>query len=289
MKAFVILALGLLALGQISSAAKIQWFCPPHSENLTEAGLFMGPDFVFELGVFKAGFSPTIENRTEWAANWVPAQRAPYHSVNRWYSSVFDVVDNSGDFARNTPAWVWGFSGGPESGEWLLFRKQSWKWPSADSINPISHSWKASEADVVLMGSVGQLTLLRSEKVQNALPPTTNWAQWRRQYLGNRASESGSDLNQNDIPDLFEYASGKDQAGRLKLVATGNGFELRIPRRLDRPATFNVEVSYDLNEWFSGGDLVSLLRSDFSELVFQDLVSDESTAQLFWRYSVEPE
>jgi hypothetical protein len=91
MKLLISFALGLLALSQFASAARINWYCPFNSANLTAAGQFMGDDFVFELGVFKADFIPTTENRSDWAANWLPAQRATYHSVNSWYTSVYHV------------------------------------------------------------------------------------------------------------------------------------------------------------------------------------------------------
>jgi hypothetical protein len=289
MKLLLSFALGLLALSHFSSAAKINWYCPPHSVNLTEGGQVMGAEFVFELGVFKGGFIPTSENRSDWAVNWVPAQRVPYHSVNRWYTSSYYVTENTPDFAINTPAWVWGFSGGPESGEWLLLGSQSWKWPQASASSPLSLTWKASDADTVLIGSVGGSSLLRSAKVRGVVPPTTTWAQWQAQHLGQSNGNPIEDLNGNSIPDIFEFASGLEKAGQLKIVSTANGFELRIPRRVDRPAAFNIEVSYDLKDWYSGSELIRLLRSDNSELVFEDLASDENTLQMFWRYSVVPE
>ena len=76
----------------------------------------MGPDFRFELGVFRDGFTPTAENLSEWAENWLPAQRALYNAENQGFTTRLHVESNDTGCSIGKQAWIWGFAGGPGRG-----------------------------------------------------------------------------------------------------------------------------------------------------------------------------
>lgn len=259
-------------------ATMIQWFVDPRSENFTEEGADLDQSFRFELGVFANGFVPTEENIDQWSENWVAAQRATYHEGNRWFTSVYHVTENTAPFTVNTPAYVWGFSGGPDEGEWVLFRGASWRWPRA-SFNPNPRVWNAREATEVIMGSVGvHGEVIRTARVRGKVPPITTWLQWLEE--NNQSAEAAS---------VMEYATGSPYAA-LGMVRNENGdFELIVPRRADRPANFQIEVTEDLAnpDWRPAGELTELVRQDHTRLVFgKGPLKDLEPGQLFFRFKV---
>jgi len=106
-------------------------------ERLTNA-------FVFELGAFSAGFTPTEHNVSEWVDHWNVFDRATYNeNLGYFASSVTMTADG-----RSGSPWLTPGSGSFEGleafifirngdlpvpmTEWLLARASSWIFPMAD-------------------------------------------------------------------------------------------------------------------------------------------------------------
>ncbi|MCC5848414.1 MAG: hypothetical protein JJU29_09985 [Verrucomicrobia bacterium] len=267
-------------LSLCAQATMIQWFCDPTSLNLTEDGEVLNQSFRFELGVFANGFVPTSDNIDQWSENWVAAQRVTYHEGNQWFTSVYHVTENEAPFTVNAHAYVWGFSGGPDEGEWALFRGMSWRWPRA-SFNPSPRIWNAREANEVIMGSIGKDgELIRSARVHGKVPPTTTWAQW----LAEEALEPSPEA-------LLEYATGSENP-TMNLSRNADGsMALSVPRRADRPADFLIEYSddlYDLQGWKPAGSLARLVQETPTGLRFQPDFSEVDMNRIFFRFRVFP-
>jgi hypothetical protein len=293
-----LLLLLILSVPMLASASVIDWYCPPHSGNVTGDENPLGKEFVFELGVFKDGFTPTPENISDWSKHWLPAQRTTYNEENQWFTSRLNVTDNGGGFSAGKKGWIWGFAGGPDSGEWILFRKDTWFWPAANPQNPLSRTWRATDANEFLVGGSTGTGAFQTSQVSGTVPPTTTWTQWRQQELGALAGADGVDVNENGIADVLEYILGARDAedllaSRISIRMFKEGdithTELVVARRADRPAVFDIEMSLDLKEWLPANTVVQLVDTQPEFLIYRDLSGAVNLeGPWFWRYKVTP-
>ena len=260
-------------------ATTIHWFTAPGGRHVTEDREPMDETYRFELGVFRDGFTPTPENTSEWSAHWVAAQRVIYHPGNHWFTAVHEVEDNEGAFASGTPAYIWGFTGTPEAGEWILFRNSGWRWPRATPGFPIAREWSAADADEILMGEAGGTSpdLMRSGRVQDAVPPVTAWEQWLAE--NNRAAGPEA---------VLAYATGSDRPQLALTQGEGGQILLEVPRRADHQANVWLEVSEDLVTWRPKAGEARFLRETPTGLIFSrsDLEEGDADAApvLFFRF-----
>lgn len=267
----------LLLLFNTAQARMIQWYSAPRATNLTMDGAPLHAGFFFELGVFKDGFIPTTENIEEWSSHWVAAQRSGYNEQYNWFSGVLRIEENPEPFVAGTPAWIWGFSGDPEEGEWILFRRGNWRWPAANPTRPTPLVWDTADADVLLIGDIGNGTshLMRAGRVQNVVPPTTTWAQW--------LADTGKPP---DAASLLEYATGSRES-RLTLQADGGGVRIHAPRRADRPANIRLQVSTDLIHWEPAPAALELFEETPTGLIFRkNQASGSEERILFFRSEI---
>lgn len=284
------------AIGGVQ-ARNIDWFCNPLTTNLTSNDAAMDGTFHFELGTFINGFMPTSANTTQWAANWVAAQRTGYNATNRTFTSRFTIEDNTAPFNVGGAAYVWGF-GGAAGSEWILFRATSWTWPTADPINPLALSWNAGSATQVVVGSINvNGALMRSAAVSNSVPPSTSWPQWRADLLNGVAANGGNDDPDGDgISNALEFICGTNPTMPDRLAATTvstvnsggqNYLQIGIPRLADRTATLVVEVSTDLVHWSSGPTFTQQVASTSSLWTVRSLTPMNAGApQQFMRLRV---
>lgn len=280
MKIFIF-ALSCIAL--TASATPLHWYSALDHFNFASDERPMDAGFRFELGVFSDGFVPTAENRDEWSAYWVPAQRVGYHGGNRWYSGYLVVEDNEAPFVAGAEAWVWGFSGDASGGDWILFRNSSWKWPRANPRIPVARHWNAKNANTVLIGLVEQEStrLLTAEAVENSIPPATTFEQW--------AAETGNSTDPSNII-LFATGSKQPPLRMNRFLGDGGapGMEIRLAHLADRRLQrIGLEVSEDLVNWEPFDAYGHLKDSSPTEIIFE--VEQEALAenQLFFRAEYE--
>lgn len=289
---------GLLCTS-VARANRIYWYALAGPANLTQAGVPMDGAFNFELGVFKNGFVPTPANRSQWAANWVAAQRLAYQAVSGDFSGLFPVVSNTTPFVAGTAAYVWGFQGGVGSSEWILYRNAGWTWPSPNPMNPNPIYWDTSAA-TALIGTLnttdlqGQPVLMRSATVSDAAPPSTTWSQWQAAELaGEPLNGPTDDADHDGTVNLLEFVFGSPprQSSPPPLtpltIVTVDGLkflQIRIPRRIDHPAVLTVQVSSALKTWDSGAAATVVVEDSPAALVVRDLTPIGSgTAPRFMR------
>jgi hypothetical protein len=267
------------AVGKLSAQDTILWNSDAAATNKDSAGQSMAGGFRFELGVFTGTFVPTNSNKADWAANWNVAQRTSYNTSTKRFTDSFVVTHNTSPFTQGKAAYVWGFKGDPLAGEWILFRAASWTWPSAAAFPPAFHEWFAKDATAVIgqIHSDGTPFLMKSAAVVNAAPPTTTYAQWKADTLtGEPLNAKGDDPDQDGSSNLLEYVFGTPPTVAGAPVATpvsvvGGFLQIRIPRRTDHPATLTVEVSDDLENWFSGPAHTEVVDNGLEALVVRDL------------------
>lgn len=300
MKTFLHLMLPILVGGTAARAETIYWYSAPAAENLTSSDLPMGAGFNFELGVFKGTFVPNDSNKSQWVANWVPAQRVTYNGPNQRYAGQYMVTNNTSPFTVGKTAYVWGFQGGTTASEWILFRASGWVWPAPNPLDPFGLDWNTASATAVL-GTVtasGSLFLMKSAAVADIASPPTTWAQWQAAELAGEARNGpGDDPDGDGTVNLLEYVFGTPpvQAGAppqmiVQIVnVSGQWFQqVSIPRRVDHPATLTVQVSPDLTNWAAGPAATVVVSDTPSALVVRDLTPISPGApQRFFRLKAE--
>lgn len=232
--------------------------------NLTSDGRPMDAGFRFELGVFEGAFVPTPANTAEWAAKWHRAgDREPYLSGSSAVAGNYRVPSNQMPFTAGRKAYVWGFRGGPVSGEWILLSAAGWLWPSVvDGAPPAPgfRQWFATEATPVIgeIYSSGSPFLIKSAAVGNASPPATSWDEWQKDNLaGVTLKEPDDDADEDGTANLLEFVFGTTPTLANPPVAMPMSLDsghlvITIPRRIDHPAILTMEVSGNLVDWVWG-------------------------------------
>ena len=302
-------AAGLLVAVLLPAAAmanRINFYSTPDQPGYGSDGRALDENTSFELGVFANGFVPSATNTAQWAANWVPAQRAVFSSGKNFFTAICQVTNNAAPFTVGAPAYVWGFNGSEEQGQWILYRSTNWTWPVADDTAPSTRFWSAKDANVVVVGSLAAAAGgvgVRSAAVANSLPPATKYNQWKLDKLaGHPLGNPTDDADGDGVANLVEFIRGTSPTsaadrpsgpGDQPQVASADGnsyLELRIPRRRDRPAIFTPEVSGDLNTWMSGTNHTRVVSDTADALTVRDTVpiGDAGNAR-FLRVKVTPQ
>ena len=307
-KAAVTVAL-LAAAVVPAEATRINFYSSPGVPAFGSNGQPLNEDTYFEVGVFANGFVPSATNTAQWSANWVPAQRTKFTTKHNWFTSIFDVTNNTAPFTAGAPAYVWGFSGSEAQGQWLLFRATNWTWPAASDTAPTPLFWSAKDAKVVVVGSLptapGNAVSLRPTSISNSLPPVTTWSQWKADKLaGQPLGNPSDDADGDGIANILEYALGTAPNNAAERPASPDGWhrmgrgpdgqeylEIRVPRRRDRQVNFSAEVSNDLRQgWSSDTNQVSKVEDTVEALTLRDKTPIGTGNQRFMRVkaSVNP-
>ena len=134
------------ALSLLTAAAhgqSINWGSEAFSTLVDSHGNTIGQSgYVFELGAFNSGFTPTSNNLMSWFANWRVYDTADYSSENGYFTGAVDMFDNGTSTELGTPsfagldAYIWirnSNIGENATTEWLLVRNSSWVFPTPTS------------------------------------------------------------------------------------------------------------------------------------------------------------
>lgn len=139
-------------------------------DYLTDSsGAALNNTYVFELGAFDAGFTPTVSNVNDWVSHWNVFDRATFsESLGYFASSVQMTADGGSNSAWLTPgfgsfeglsAYLFIRNGDlpVPLAEWLLARSSTWVFPTVDpeccpSGLPIQWSVSDLESDTPVFG-----------------------------------------------------------------------------------------------------------------------------------------
>ena len=139
-------------------------------------------DFKFELGVFNEGFTPLIDNLSDWKDNWqtfdvakMAANPEPLIGVQGGMTdegkTVSDdpLAETNYDFSgQNAYLWIYNSTDVTQGSEWFVGRVDSWVFPEIDLLGgdcascpgPLPVQWSTSQfstvtgsEDVPLFGS----------------------------------------------------------------------------------------------------------------------------------------
>jgi len=239
----------------------------------------MDAGFQFQLGVFTSGFVPDNSNMSDWSSHWVPAQTTAYNSTTKSFTSDFIVTHNVSPFVVGAKGYIWGRKTTALDSEWILMRSTNWTWPSPDptGMSPFNLNWNFPLANEVLLGSVhssGSPFLMKSEMIES-------YDQWKNSKLAGALLDGPNhDPDQDGRSNLVEFAFGtlplqadsvSSETADLTGVSGEKYLQITVPRIRNHLAAVSVEVSGDLQNWYSGtGHMVEVENTpDF--LIVRDL------------------
>ena len=162
--------IGVLALAAHAqlNVNQINWGSQDFSQIVDQQGNTLAQgNFTFALGAFEIGFTPTEENRYEWAANFVTFDIADYNESGGVFAGEYSLYDNtytslSGITIDSTgsnfealgisrDAYIWVYNDlNPEPGsEWFVARAD-WAFPTITGdccSNDPPLEWSMSDLD----------------------------------------------------------------------------------------------------------------------------------------------
>jgi hypothetical protein len=123
------------------------------SSSMTAGGLGLNSEnsswstsggFIFEVGVFTAGFTPSAVNETNWASSWTIAAGGSNTGTATWiddggatyFQGAGQYDNNTAPLAVGTQLYIWGFDSRSAlpSSQWILLTNTSWLVQSVGSL-----------------------------------------------------------------------------------------------------------------------------------------------------------
>jgi hypothetical protein len=165
----------------VASASTIFWGTKFHDTLVDSSGNALDDSYTFELGTFKAGFTPTATNTDLWETNWLIFDTASFadgwtsadqfidHSVDHTVTSESSAptATPSAIFTQGAPAYLWAFNS-KDLGtlpEWALLadndlgsnQLNDWTFPDPGLQSGESFDWQTRDLDTAILGGVNDV------------------------------------------------------------------------------------------------------------------------------------
>jgi hypothetical protein len=153
----------------------VNWGSEVFSDLRDSNGVTLDDLFVFEIGAFADGFTPTEANTGEWLDNWYVFDRAGYNEAAGYFTGTTQMTDTGrstspwlsapdGESFEGLDAFLWIRKGDqPVPGtEWLVVSAQDWKFPTAipgccDNELPVEFSVSDLSNEIPKWGRQGSI------------------------------------------------------------------------------------------------------------------------------------
>lgn len=274
-----LLAVALLGATTSAQAAQVWFSSSIDGGHHTSTGAPLGDDTIVELGAFAPGFVPTAANTSEWKQNWHSAARSLYDAQNRWYNGTFTVPNNNGVYATGQQGWIWIYN---RSGEWCLFSKPSWTWPSTagEGFTQAPVEWSAQEASINIVGQASTPDEeITTAQISGAASPSITFEQWASLLFGQTPASANNDNDGDGISNFAEYALGSraDLAGSVpsnhSIPFEENGqryLAVAIDKGWTTGVNFSASLSPDLNAWDSSATSITIVEDSATGFIARD-------------------
>lgn len=285
-----------LAFSGWADAMDIEWYSLGGVVNLDSVGVAMDAGFVFELGVFSAGFIPSESNVVDWGDHWNMADTAAYVPAQQLFTESHVVTGNPAPFTVGAQAWILGRRVSATGTEMILFRRDSWLWPAPNELEPTPLFWVVNGGTgmQVVLGAVntdGSPFLMQSAMVRD-------YAQWRELKLAGEPLDGPTDDADSDgvsNAEEFVFDTNPLQPGAPPVTALSNVeindeqyLRVSIPRNRAHLAHLKVQVSSDLATWNDGPAFTETLADHPTEWVVRDKTPfSETGGRRFMRLQLE--
>lgn len=249
------------------------------------------PAYTMELGVFKAGFTPTIENRGLWVENWVELGVAQYFSEEFRFAGVVDdqlpLPSGSG-----TQAYVWARNGddltkGPE---WILMTNPAWQWPTVSQSNSPALTWTTGAVASPLVGTFAQpVRHLNAASVRPVAVPIADWLITAFPTQPEHRTSEG-DPDGDGMSNQLEYFLGSDPTSGSSVIlpnmaVTGGGTMLSLARNPYAETSFTLLQTHSLSAWTQLTLAPMIDRPDFIQIWVPATPGAKSS---FFRFGLSP-
>lgn len=267
-----------LALLSPLHAAQVWFASSLGGGHITSTGSPLKGDTIVELGAFAPGFTPTAANTAQWRTNWVSAARSLYDEQNGFYSGIFTLNSNAAPFGTSQQGWIWVYN---RSGEWCLYSKPSWTWPSTAGDNILAPSeWSVEDASVVVVGAAAAGTNeIVTAKVTDGASPSVTFEQWVAMMFGTNPALASGDNDGDGISNFAEYAFGSraDQAGSVpgnaSIAFEDNGqkyLAVGVEKGWITGVNFSAELTQDLSLWDGSAASIVIVKNDANGFIARD-------------------
>lgn len=285
-----VFAAGLMLFTHRSDAGLIHWGSKGFVENSDSKGCVWTPDFKMSAGIFTAGFTPTFENRSDWAANWIDLGSAVFDAEEKRFAGVIDTASHSG-IATGSRIYFWAKNGSDltKGPEWILLTSASWTWPGATPSSTPALVWTTGETSVapVIGLAAGGDCHLTSQALR---PVPVSKEDWLAQKLppGFATTE---DSDGDGLSDTLEYFLGShpgDSSSAIvpSIEASGNEALLSLKRNPYAESAYILEASDDLKTWVRVSDTPVTDRPD---LIETQVAVDPKKPSRFFRFQLQPQ
>ncbi|MGE9293730.1 MAG: hypothetical protein ACQKBW_08960 [Puniceicoccales bacterium] len=212
--------------------------------------------FVFYLGVFESGFSPTGENVDAWAEHWTTVDAVNYNPDYQIFNARHTTTDS--DPVPGTRGYIWGIRRDANLQEWVLISDPAWTWPSNELLG-MKVSWMVADASEAIIGVINNGTHhIVTENVGNAPLPKVDYAIWAKRFFadGDANADVNADPDSNGRVNALDFALDDNpaQTGSNKTIESGI-FEVvqdaEAPNG-ERYLAVIITPSIDANVTFSG-------------------------------------
>lgn len=216
----------------------------------------------FQLGVFTAGFIPTLANLADWSTHWRCWREVEFDPAAGGFSEEVIFDENPPPFHENAPLYCWAWV--PQSAsqsEYFLATDSSWKTPGTDPLAfPVDVNPETAGTVIAGVARPGAGTISTAPVPTGSCPPFL-FVDWLREYFdlaqrGNAAvAGPDADPDQDGRSNLMEYLTGTtpdsaDSSSLLKIAAAGDGsLSLSFPSPASARANWTFEKSSSLSQW----------------------------------------
>lgn len=236
----------------------------------------MDGGFVFEIGVFDAGFTPDPARTWEWQAKWHPRQSKSYNATTKFFSGTVNLTGfwdyttspptslaNPPPFTIGAKGYIWGKKGVGGNAEWILISNSDWLWPVENDVTPGALPWRVRDAHQIILGTVNANSTGTPFLMKSAAVSVMTWPEFQATALaGQPLNGPNDDPDHDGVTNLFEFAQVTDPKSRGDYLfpdvqATDDAGQkyltMTVKRNYDRAVLLTVQVSSDLVNWYDTG------------------------------------
>ncbi len=262
--------------GNSASAGTVNWSGTFLSTNLTSTSQPLDGSFLFRLGAFDSGFTPSSSNTADWAAHWHTASVGFYNPTTRFFTGTFAVSSNASPFGLSDRGYIWGVNCSNSQGEWVLISSPSWTWPQAGGTGT-AVDWSVASATQAIVGQINNPGFLIKTARISAPVPVISKDEWltasftAAERANSAISGWNADADGDGLNNTLEYCLGLNPKSASStwnptassiVISEQSYAKLSVTKCSYAGGTLSIESSSNLQNWSSApSDVVTVANT----------------------------